>query len=128
MDSLPKFTSVDAYIAAFPSGTRKMLQDLRAAIRKNAPEAVEVISYNMPAFKVYGRILAYFAAHTSHIGFYPGNAAIMENMKEELAGYETSKGTIRFPAGKPIPATLVGKIIRRRVEENRLKSLPKGQR
>lgn len=107
---------VDKYIAGFPDETREGLAQLRTAILKAAPEAEEVISYGMPAYKQHG-ILVYFAGHKNHIGFYPMARAI-EKFKDELSAYKTSKGTIQFPAGKAVPVRLVTKIMKFRVLEN----------
>ena len=90
-----KFTTTDEYISSFPKNVRDQLEELRKTIKRAAPEAAEVISYNMPAFKFHG-ILLYFAAHTAHIGFYPGNASVISIFNDDLADYETSKGTIKF--------------------------------
>jgi len=110
------FKTVDEYIAAFPKDVQSILEELRQAIRESAPEAEEAISYRMPAFKLNG-ILVWFAAFKNHIGFYPKTSAI-EAFKEELSGYEVSKGAIRFPINKPVPFGLVKKIVRYRVKEN----------
>jgi uncharacterized protein YdhG (YjbR/CyaY superfamily) len=116
--STTKFKTIDKYISAFPSKVKTSLETLRKAIKQVAPDADEIISYNMPAFKFYGRILVYFAAHTKHIGFYPGNRMVNEVFKDDLTSYETSKGTIKFPFEKPIPVSLVKKIVKYRVNEN----------
>src|ERR1035441_5692221 len=79
---------------------RSTLFPYTTLFRSNADE---IISYNMPAFKFCGRILVYFAAHTKHIGFYPGNRMVNEVFKDDLTSYETSKGTVKFPFEKPIP-------------------------
>lgn len=113
-----KFKTIDQYISAFPPNVQILLETLRYAIKKAAPDAVEVISYNMPAFKCYGRILVYFAAHTKHIGFYPRNQMINEVFQDDLISYETSKGTVKFPFELALPVTLVKKIIEYRVHEN----------
>ena len=110
------FKTVDEYIAKFPRHVQNTLEELRQAIRESAPEAEEVISYRMPAFKLNG-LLVWFAAFKNHIGFYPKTSAI-EAFKEELSDYEVSKGTVRFPLDKPIPFILVKKIVTYRVEEN----------
>jgi uncharacterized protein YdhG (YjbR/CyaY superfamily) len=110
------YTSIDDYIAGFPEETQKKLQELRAVIKAAAPDAEEKISYQMPAFTQNG-ILVYFAAHKNHIGFYPTSSGI-ENFKEELSAYESSKGAIRFPLDKSIPYELVKKIVAFRLQEN----------
>ena len=108
--------TIDEYIATFPNNVQSILQELRQVIRDSAPEAEEVISYQIPAFKLNG-ILVWFAAFKDHIGFYPKSSAI-EAFKKELSGYDISKGTIRFPLDKPIPFELVRKIVKHRVKEN----------
>jgi uncharacterized protein YdhG (YjbR/CyaY superfamily) len=110
------FKTIDEYIATFPENVQIILEELRQAIRESAPEAEEVISYRIPAFKLNG-ILVWFAAFKNHIGFYPTSSP-MKAFKEELSGYEVSKGTIRFPINKPIPFDLAKKIVRYRVKEN----------
>ena len=111
-----EFKTTDEYIASFPSNVQAALQQTRQAIREAAPQAQEIISYQMPAFKQNG-ILVWFAAFKSHIGFFPKVSA-MEAFKEKLSDYKTSKGTIRFPLDKPIPVDLVREIVRFRVKED----------
>ena len=108
--------NVDEYIARFPSNTQKLLKQLRATIRKAAPQAEETISYQMPAYNLYGKVV-YFAAYEKHVGFYPMPSAI-ENFKKILAEYQTSKGTIQFPLDKPLPLALISKITAFRVKQN----------
>ena len=110
------FRTVDEYFSVSPKKARSLLESLRETIRQAAPQAEEVISYNMPAFKWKG-MLVWYAAHTGHIGLYPRASAIAA-FKDELAGYKTSKGAIQFPIEKPIPANLVKKIVKFRVKEN----------
>lgn len=112
----PKAKDIDEYIAGFAPDVQVMLEELRAAIRKAAPEAKETISYQMPAFLLYG-ILVYFAAYKNHIGFYPTGSGI-ERFKEELSAYEGSKGTVRFPLDRPLPLDLITKIVKFRVKQN----------
>lgn len=111
-----KPSSVDEYISNFPEETRKILEQIRTTIKNAAPKAEEVISYSMPAFKQNG-ILVFYAAHKNHIGFYPTSSGIGE-FREELAGYNTSKGAIQFPLGKPLPLELITRIVEFRVKEN----------
>ena len=111
-----KFKTVDEYLSASPPNARKLLQQLRRTIRQVAPDAEEVISYNMPAFKSNG-MLAWYAAFNKHIGFYPMASGIMA-FKEELKGYKTFKGAIQFPIDRSIPVELVKKIIQFRLEQN----------
>ena len=110
----PKHT--DEYISGFPTGIQKILQGLRSTIRKAAPGAVEIISYNMPAYQQHG-ILVYFAACNNHIGFYPTSSPIRA-FKNELADYKTSKGAIQFSIDKPLPDRLITKIVKFKLKEN----------
>ncbi len=112
-----KFKTVDEYINSLePKGARQIL-DLRSIIKKAAPKSQEVISYNMPAFKLNG-ILCFYASHKFHIGFYPGSSLVIEIFEKELKKLKTSKGTIQFSMDKPIPKLIVKKIIRYRVKQN----------
>jgi uncharacterized protein YdhG (YjbR/CyaY superfamily) len=113
-------TNIDEYIAAYPENVSAKLEELRTTIKKAAPEAQEKISYRMPSFTMKGMLL-YFAAHTNHIGFYPLSSAI-KAFEKELVNYNTSKGTIQFPLNKPLPLSLIGKIVRFRVKENLVKA------
>ena len=108
--------NIDEYIERFPENVQAILQKLRATIRRAAPGAEEVISYQMPAFKYHG-MLVYFAGYKNHIGFYPTSSP-MKVFKKELAGYKTSKGAIQFPIKKAIPSTLVRNIVKFRIKEN----------
>ena len=115
-----KFTTMDAYIASFPTEVQGILEQIRQTIRKAAPGATEAISYQIPTFKMNGSNLVHFAAWKEHIGFYAtpsGNAAF----KKELARYKVAKGSIRFPLDEPIPYGLVAKIVKFRVKEIQLK-------
>ena len=107
---------MDEYFSALHTNVRDALEKLRTAIRQAAPEADEVISYNMPAFKSNG-MLVWYAAFKKHLGFYPKPSAIVA-FKKELAGYTTSKGAIQFPLAKDIPTRLVKKIVKFRLREN----------
>jgi len=115
MDS-QKYKTIDEYIAASPEVVRATLEEIRQVIHRAAPEALEVISYGMPAFKQNG-ILVYFAAFKSHIGFFPTSSGISA-FKKDLNQFSTSKGTVQFPVGNPIPHDLVEKIVKFRVQEN----------
>ncbi|MGZ5495902.1 MAG: iron chaperone [Candidatus Aminicenantales bacterium] len=108
--------SIEEYISAFPDDTRRILDEMRATIRAAAPGAEEKISYQMPAFYLQGN-LVYFAAFKKHIGFYPTSSGV-EAFKRELAPYEVSKGTIRFPLDKALPLKLISRIVKFRVAEN----------
>jgi uncharacterized protein YdhG (YjbR/CyaY superfamily) len=119
---MKQLNAIDSYISGFPKQTRGMLEQLRATIKLAAPEASEVISYGMPAYKQKG-ILVYFAAYKNHIGFYP-TASGIEAFKPELSSFQWSKGTIQFPLDKPLPLELVTKIVRHRINE-RMQKLQK---
>ena len=105
----------DDYLAAVTKDRRTALQKLRKAIKRAAPKAEECISYQLPAFRLNGKFLVAYGAATNHCAFYPGST--VKALKDELKGYDTSKGTIRFPANKPLPSTLVRKLIKLRIEE-----------
>ena len=111
------FTSVDDYLEMQPWAARGVLEAVRGAIRKAVPGAEETISYQMPAYKLTGGILIYFAGWKKHYSLYPASAELVEAFKEELAGYEISKGTIRFPLSQPVPAKLIERIVKFRAKE-----------
>lgn len=118
-----KAKSVDEYIAAFPKKTQAFLKQMRTTIKKAAPTSEEVISYNMPGYKLQG-VLVYFAGYENHIGFYAtptGNSAF----EKELSVYKTGKGSVQFPLDKPLPIALITKIVKYRVKQNQLKTLTK---
>jgi uncharacterized protein YdhG (YjbR/CyaY superfamily) len=117
---------IGKYIAGFPAETRRLLEQLRAMVRKAAPEAEEVISYGMPAYKYHGIVL-YFAGYNHHIGFYPTSSAI-EAFKKELSVYKGAKGSVQFPLDKPLPADLIKRIVRFRVQENLEKAKNKSRK
>ena len=108
--------NVDEYLAGVPKEARATLEKLRQTIKAAAPMASEVISYQMPMYKQNGMVVG-FAAFKNHCSIFPGSA-VMDAYKEELKPYDTSKGTIRFPADKPLPAALVKKLVRARIKEN----------
>jgi uncharacterized protein YdhG (YjbR/CyaY superfamily) len=107
---------VDEYISSFPKEVQRLLEEVRATIKKVAPGAEEVISYQMPAFKFHG-MLVYFAGYKNHIGFYPMPSAI-ETFKKELSVYKSAKGSVQFPTDSPLPLNLISKIVKYRVREN----------
>jgi uncharacterized protein YdhG (YjbR/CyaY superfamily) len=111
-----KANDIDKYISGFPEDAQKFMDQLRTTIMKAAPEAEEVISYQMPAYKYYG-MLVYFAAYKNHIGFYPTPSGI-ETFKEELSVFKAAKGSVQFPLDKPLPLKLITKIVAFRVKEN----------
>lgn len=111
------YTTVDEYIAQFAPDLQGQLQELRRFIKDLVPEATEKISYRMPTFVWHGN-LVYFAAFKNHIGFYPCPSGI-ENFKEKLAVYKSSKGAVQFPLNQPLPYDLIGEIVRFRAAENK---------
>ena len=110
------FRSIDEYIATFPEDIQALLQAVRATIKASAPEAEERISYQMPTFVLNGN-LVHFAALKNNIGFYPTSSGI-EAFKDELAMYEGTKGSVKFPISQPLPMELISKIVQFRVTEN----------
>jgi uncharacterized protein YdhG (YjbR/CyaY superfamily) len=108
--------NVDEYLAGVPKEARATLEKLRKTIRAAAPMASEGISYQMPMYKHHGMVVG-FAAFKDHCSIFPGSA-VMETHKQELSRYDTSKGTIRFPADKPLPDALVKKLVKARIKEN----------
>lgn len=116
MEKLP-IKNIDDYLAYQPEKVREALENLRQIIRDTAPEAEEVISYGIPAFKYHG-MLVYFAAYKKHCSLFAGNGALTEQMKEILKSYKTSKGTIQFTVEKPLPDDLVKQIVVTRMKEN----------
>jgi uncharacterized protein YdhG (YjbR/CyaY superfamily) len=111
-------SSVEDYLASLPEEPRAALEKLRKTIKAAAPEATETISYQMPTFKVRGRFLVSYAAFKNHCSLFPATDAMFEAFGEELKPYSSGKGTIRFTTEKPLPAALVRKIVKARVEEN----------
>jgi uncharacterized protein YdhG (YjbR/CyaY superfamily) len=112
--TIPK--DIDEYIASFPKDIQEILEKLRTTIRKAAPDAEEIINYQIPTFTLKGN-LVHFAAFKKHIGFYPTPKGI-EVFKKELSAYEGAKGSVKFPLDKPIPFDLISKIVTYRVKEN----------
>jgi uncharacterized protein YdhG (YjbR/CyaY superfamily) len=108
---------VEAYLAAVQEDQRAALERLRATIRAAAPEATEAMSYGMPAFKHRGRPLVGYAAFKQHCSFFPMSSTTISRFEEELAGFETSKGTIRFTLDRQLPKTLVRRIVKARLAE-----------
>ena len=108
--------TVDEYLAAVPEEARATLEKIRKTIKAVAPQATEVISYQIPMYKQHGMLVG-FAAFKGHCSLFPGAKAVA-TFKDELKAYETSKGTIRFPIGKPLPAALVKKLVKTRIAEN----------
>ena len=116
-----KATDVDSYLAACPEPHRTTLEKMRATIRSVVPkETSEAISYGMPSFRYKGGLVAY-GAFKEHCSFFPMSGRLVEEFADELKAYKTSKGTIQFPADKPLPATLVKKMEKARVAQNEAK-------
>jgi uncharacterized protein YdhG (YjbR/CyaY superfamily) len=127
MDDTPQTSSlVDAYIAGFPAEVQQKLNQMRAAVRAAAPDAVEKFSYRMPSYSLAGN-LVHFAAFRNHVGFYPGGAGI-EAFQQELRGYRTGKGSVQFPLDQPLPIELVSRIVQYRAAQNREKAARKHKR
>lgn len=110
------FTSIDEYIDTFPEEIQEILEEVRATIKAAAPDAEEKISYQMPTFFLKGN-LVHFAAFKNHIGFYPTPSGT-QAFKREIANYQASKGSIRFPLNEPMPLKLITKIVKLRVADN----------
>jgi uncharacterized protein YdhG (YjbR/CyaY superfamily) len=116
---MPKinFSTIDKYISTFPKDVQKELETIRETIIKTAPEAEESISYQIPTFKINGRYLIYFAGFKNHVSIYPAPRAAAE-FKKELSEYKGGKGTVQFPLDKPIPLSLIRRIVKYRIKEN----------
>ena len=114
--SARKSSSVEEYIKGFPAEVQDLLEEIRKIIREKAPQAVEGIAYGMPAYKLNGKPLVYFAGHNKHIGFYAtpsGHSAF----SKELSGYRQGKGSVQFPLDRPLPHDLIGRMVQFRVQE-----------
>jgi uncharacterized protein YdhG (YjbR/CyaY superfamily) len=118
--------TMDEYLARLEKDQRAALEKLRKAIRAAAPKAAECLAYSLPAFRLNGKLLVAFGAARNHCAFYPMSASMVEAHREELKGYSTSKGTIRFQADRGLPDTLIRKLVKARIAENqrRLTSSP----
>ena len=110
-------TSVTEYIAAQPETVQRSLRRVRSAIRKALPGAEEVISYGIPACKLHGSAVIYFAGWKKHYSLYPAKKDLVAAFKKDLAGCEISKGTIRFPLSEPVPVKLIERIARFRAKQ-----------
>ena len=111
-----KPTTTDEYLAAVSEDKRAALEKLRKSIQAAAPGAEECISYQLPAFRLNGKLLVAYGAAAKHCAFYPGS--VIEALQDELKGYDTSKGTIRFPAERPLPSSLVRKLVKLRIAKS----------
>jgi uncharacterized protein YdhG (YjbR/CyaY superfamily) len=109
--------AVDAYIAAVPEAMRNKLQQLREVIKAACPDAIEGIAYGMPGFKYRGRSLVYLGAASKHYALYGAVAGAMSELRDELQGFDTSKGTLRLSPDKPLPECLITRIVHLRINE-----------
>jgi uncharacterized protein YdhG (YjbR/CyaY superfamily) len=108
------FKSVDQYIATHPEDVQAILKRVRSIIRKALPGAEEAISYQIPAFKLDGKAVLYFAGWKQHYSLYPATDPVVSALEDELAPYEVTKGTIRFPLSGPVPVRLIERIAKLR--------------
>jgi uncharacterized protein YdhG (YjbR/CyaY superfamily) len=111
------FRSVEEYIASQPEAVRGLLERVRSTIRKALPEAGEVISYQIPAYKLHSNAVIYFAGWKQHYSLYPASKRLLEEFRDDLAPYEINKATIRFPLSEPVPVKLIGRIAKFRAQE-----------
>ena len=118
--------TIDEYIAGFPPDVQVILQKVRQTIRKSAPGAQETIKYRMPTFTLNERNLVHFAGHQHHIGFYPTPSGI-EQFKQQLSAYVNAKGSVQFPLDHPLPYTLISRITKFRVKEDRERMVAKSR-
>ena len=112
---MKKVTTVDAYIRLYPSSVQSLLLQMRALIRETAPDAIESISYGMPAYKLNKKPMVYFGGYEKHIGFY-ATPNTHEQFASKLIGYKQGKGSVQFPLDKPLPIALIKAMIRFRVK------------
>jgi uncharacterized protein YdhG (YjbR/CyaY superfamily) len=110
-------STIDEYIAMQPAAAQIVLGRVRGAIAKAVPDAEECISYQIPAFKLHGRVLLYFAGWKEHYSVYPASDEMVAAFDGELDAYRVSKGTLRFPLSDPVPTKLIGRIAKFRAEE-----------
>lgn len=116
MTEITTAENINNYIADFSIEVQKKLEEMRSIIKKAAPEATETISYGIPTFLLNGN-LVHFGGFKNHIGFYPGPAALI-TFKKELEGYKGAKGSVQFPLDKPLPKSIISKIVKLRAKEN----------
>lgn len=123
LSSKQKFQIIDEYIKTFPKDIQKILESVRQTIKNAAPGAEETINYQIPTFKLNGN-LVHFAAFKNHIGFYPTPSG-QKAFQKELSIYKSGKGSVQFPIDKPMPLSLIQKIVKHRVKENLAKTKKK---
>jgi uncharacterized protein YdhG (YjbR/CyaY superfamily) len=114
--------AIDEYLAALDEPKRTTLQELRQRIHGIIPQAEECISYGMPAFRLEGRVIAGFAAFKNHLAYLPHSGSVLGELADDLAGYDSTPGSLHFPIDKPLPKSLVKKLIATRLKEVRKKS------
>jgi len=119
LSSKENFKTIDNYIKTFPKDVQKKLESIRQTIKKSAPGAEEMISYRIPTFKFNGSLI-YFAGFKNHVSVYPAPRDVAE-FKKELSAFKGGKGTVQFPHDKPIPLSLIKKIVKYRLKENSAK-------
>ncbi|MFL5487447.1 MAG: iron chaperone [Gemmatimonadaceae bacterium] len=118
---------VQQYFASLPPDTRRRLKELREVIRATAPSAVDAFSYGIPAFRLDGRLLVWYAGWKQHVSIYPMTAVIRRGLTRELEGYEMAKGTIRFPLSERLPSRLIGRLVKARMTQLRSASKAKAR-
>ncbi len=120
--------TIDAYLVLQSQEAREMLSLMRHIIHMAVPDAEEVISYSMPAFRYRGKILVYFAAFKKHCSLFAASGAILNEMENELKPYRSSKGTLQFPLDKPLPIGIIKKIVKERAKENKALEIIKNEK
>jgi uncharacterized protein YdhG (YjbR/CyaY superfamily) len=120
MAKMKKYGTVEEYLADQPEDVRDTLEHVRRSVLAVVPEATQKIGYGMPGFYVDGRPLVYYSAFKEHCSLFPASAGVIERLADDLEGYGLAKGTIRFPIGKPLPAPLVKKIVKAKLQELRV--------
>jgi len=125
MAKMRSYSTVDEYIALAEPKLKKALKDIRKTIKATAPKAEEVISYQIPGYKYHG-MLVFFAGWKNHVSLYPAPWKA-EELKKEMSAYEGSKGTIKFPLDKPMPLTLIKKMVKYRMKDNETRAALKDQ-
>jgi uncharacterized protein YdhG (YjbR/CyaY superfamily) len=123
--SANKPQTIDEYIAGFPKETQPVLEEIRTTIQKAAPEAEDIISYDMPTFTLGGSYLIYFAGWKKHVALYPVSGALLEELGEELSKYKGTKGSVHFPLDKPMPLDLITRIVKIRMRDEPVRSQSK---
>ena len=118
---------IDDYLAALDEPKRTALEKLRQTIRGVIPDAEECISYGMPAFRLQGKVIAGFAAFKNHLAYLPHSGSVFTELADDLAGYESTPGSLHFPIDKPLPKALVKKLITVRLNEVRKRAIDKGR-